>query len=335
VSFGGTSASPAPSRPAIVRRRLLFGIPALLVAVAAGSLYTPDRDRATLEARYLAQPSDLRTVDGVSLHVRDTGPRNAPVLVLLHGLGASLHTWEPWARRLDRNYRVVRFDFPGHGLSGAVPADDYRDPRTHRLLLALLDSLHISRATLVGNSMGGRIAWSFTAEHPERVERLVLVSPDGFASPGFAYDKPAEVPAVLGVMRWVLPRFMLRANLSPAYADPTRLSDTVVTRYHDLMLAPGNRQALLTRMQQTMLIDPLPRLRRIGAPTLLLWGEQDQMIPVSNAQDYLNAIPQAQLVRLAGLGHLPFEEAPDEALVPLRAFLARPLADSAFRPALP
>lgn len=318
-----------------MRRRLLFGIPALLVAVAAGALYTPDRDRATLEAQYLAQPSDLRTVDGVALHVRDTGPRHAPVLVLLHGLGASLHTWEPWARALDRNYRVVRFDFPGHGLSGAMPGDDYRDPRTHRLLLALLDSLHIPRATMVGNSMGGRIAWSFTAEHPERVERLVLVSPDGFASPGFEYDKPAEVPAVLGVMRWVLPRIMLRANLAPAYADPARLGDTVVTRYHDLMLAPGNRQALLTRMQQTMLTDPLPRLRRIGAPTLLLWGEQDQMIPVSNAKDYLSAIPQAQLVRLTGLGHLPFEEAPDEALVPLRAFLARPLADSAFRPAMP
>ena len=318
-----------------MRRRLLFGIPALLIAVTAGALYTPDLDRVTLEAQYLAQRSDLRTVDGVPLHVRDSGPRNAPVLVLLHGLGASLHTWEPWARKLDSRYRVVRFDFPGHGLSGAIPDGNYGDARTLRLLHALLDSLQVPRATLVGNSMGGRIAWSFTAEHPERVERLVLVSPDGFASPGFAYDKPAEVPAVLGVMRWVLPRFMLRANLGPAYADPARLGDTVVTRYHDLMLAPGNRQALLMRMRQTMLTDPLPRLRGIGVPTLLLWGEQDRMIPVSNAQDYLKAIPQAQLVRLTGLGHLPFEEAPDEALVPLRAFLARPLADAASRAALP
>jgi pimeloyl-ACP methyl ester carboxylesterase len=310
---------------------------ALIVLLAGGAalLYTPDLARVDVESRYLARPSDIRLIDGVAVHVRDSGPRDAPVLVLLHGLGASLHTWEPWAKTLDRSYRVVRFDFPGHGLSGAMPDNDYRDPRTHRLLLALLDSLRITRATLAGNSMGGRVAWSFTAEHPERVERLVLVSPDGFASPGFAYDKPAEVPAVLGVMRWILPRVMLRANLAPAYADPTRLSDTVVRRYHDLMLAPGNRQALLTRMQQTMLTDPLPRLQRIIVPTLLLWGEQDQMIPVSNAQDYLNAIPQAQLVKLAELGHLPFEEAPDAALVPLRAFLARPLAGSTPRPSLP
>lgn len=304
------------------RRRLL--LPLALVAVgAAGWLYTPDRDRRALEARYLARPTDLREVDGVSLHVRDTGPREAPVLVLLHGLGASLHTWEPWARALSRRYRVVRFDFPGHGLSGAGPGNDYRDERTHRLLAALLDTLGIDRATLVGNSMGGRIAWSFAAAVPTRVERLVLIAPDGFASPGFAYDTPAEVPTVLDVMRWVLPRLMLKANLAPAYADPSRLNDTVVTRYHDLLRAPGNRTALLTRMRQTQLTDPVPQLRRLTVPTLLLWGAQDRMIPVQNAQDYRAAMPHAELVMLEGLGHLPFEEAPATALPPFLAFLER------------
>lgn len=293
----------------------------LLVTAGAALLYTPDLDRATLESRYLARPSDLRVIDGVTLHVRDTGPRDAPVLVLLHGLGSSLHTWEPWARSLQDTYRVVRFDFPGHGLSGAEPTGDYRDERTHRLLSALLDSLGVRRATLVGNSMGGRIAWSYAAAQPHRVERLVLVAPDGFASPGFAYDKPADVPAVLGAMRWVLPRFMLEANLSPAYADPARLQDPVVTRYHDLMRAPGGRDALLARMRQTRLTDPVPRLRTITVPTLLLWGVQDQMIPVRNAQDYRAAMPHARLVTLDGIGHLPFEEAPETALIPLQTFL--------------
>ncbi|WP_353267747.1 alpha/beta hydrolase [Gemmatimonas sp.] len=301
-------------------------IAAVSVALCAGAalLYTPDRDRAQLEARYLARPSDVRMVDGVSLHVRDSGPRGAPTLVLLHGLGASLHTWEPWARALETQYRVVRFDFPGHGLSGAPLDNDYSDARSRRLLVALLDSLGVPRATLVGNSMGGRIAWSFAAEHPERMEKLVLIAPDGFESPGFAYDKPAEVPAVLGAMRWVLPRAMLVANLAPAYAQPSRLTDSTATRYYDLMLAPGNRERLLQRMQQTVLTDPIPRLRRITAPTLLLWGAQDQMIPVSNAQDYLAAIPGATLVTLPGLGHLPFEEAPQQALPALLNFLNGP-----------
>jgi pimeloyl-ACP methyl ester carboxylesterase len=307
-------------------RRLLWIVPALLVTGAA-LLYTPDRERAQIEARYLASPGDLRHVAGVQLHVRDTGPlahsdsAPAPTVVLLHGLGSSLHTWEPWAQSLATEFRVVRFDFPGHGLSGPAPDDDYRDGRTLRLVTALLDSLGIERASLVGNSMGGRIAWRFAAEHPERVERLVLVSPDGFSSPGFEYDKAAEVPGALALMRWVMPRPLLAANLAPAYGSSEALTDTIITRYHDLMLAPGNRPALLTRMRQTMLTDPLPYLRRIATPTMLLWGEADAMIPVRNAQDYLAAMPNARLVTLPGLGHLPFEEDPARSLGPVQRFL--------------
>ena len=300
------------------RRFVLTGLGAVLLGAAAW-LYTPDRDRAAIETRYLADRADFRVIDGVRLHLRDTGPRSAPVLLLLHGLGASLHTWEPWALALDSGYRVVRFDFPGHGLSAADT--DYSDARTIRLVEALLDTLGVAKATVIGNSMGGRIAWRFAAAHPARVEKLVLMAPDGFASPGFEYDTPADVPAVLGMMRWVLPRPMLKANLAPAYADRAQLADSVVSRYYDLMLAPGNREALFARMRQTMLTDPVPFLRTITAPTLLVWGERDQMIPVSNAQDYLKVMPRARLVTLRALGHLPFEEAPARALVPVRAFL--------------
>jgi len=300
------------------RRFVLTGLGAVLLGAAAW-LYTPDRDRAAIETRYLADRADLRVIDGVRLHLRDTGPRSAPVLLLLHGLGASLHTWEPWALALDSGYRVVRFDFPGHGLSAADT--DYSDARTIRLVEALLDTLGVAKATVIGNSMGGRIAWRFAAAHPARVEKLVLMAPDGFASPGFEYDTPADVPAVLGMMRWVLPRPMLKANLAPAYADRAQLADSVVSRYYDLMLAPGNREALFARMRQTMLTDPVPFLRTITAPTLLVWGERDQMIPVSNAQDYLKVMPRARLVTLRALGHLPFEEGPARALMPVRAFL--------------
>ena len=313
----------------VTRRRLLLAALALLLA-GAWALYTPDRERAALEARYLAEPSDLRTIDGTALHVRDEGPRDAPALLLLHGLGSSLHTWNAWADTLRTMYRVVRLDLPGHGLSGPAPADDYSDSRTTALLLALLDSLAIDRATLIGNSMGGRFAWQFASAHPERTDRLVLIAPDGFASPGFEYDTPPEVPALLSLMRWVLPRPLLAANLAPAYADPSVMTDTLVARYHDLMLAPGNREAMLARMRQVILRDPRPRLTRITAPTLLLWGEEDAMIPVRNAEDYLAAIPQATRVVLPDVGHLPFEEAPRRALAPLLDFLrANAARDSA------
>jgi len=303
-------------------RRLLFPVLAAVALLTGAALYTPDRDRAALEARYLASPDDLRSVDGVRLHVRDEGPREGEPLVLVHGLGSSLHTWDPWVQSLSTTHRVIRFDLPGHGLTGPSPDGDYSDSRTHRLLVALLDSLQLPSVTLIGHSLGGRIAWSFAAEHPERVARLVLIAPDGFASPGFEYDRPADVPAVLGLMRWVLPAPLLRANLTPAYADPARISEHVFQRYQDLLLAPGNRDATLARLRQTVLRDPTERLRRISAPTLLLWGELDAMIPVSSAADYERLVPNAQVVRLPALGHVPFEEAPAVALAPLRAFLA-------------
>jgi pimeloyl-ACP methyl ester carboxylesterase len=293
-----------------------------LLALLGLWLYTPDAPRAALVARYQRGPADRIEVAGLGLHVRDDGPRNAPAILLLHGFGASLHTWEPWAAALQGDYRVVRLDLPGFGLSDPDPAADYSDERGVAILVALLDRLGIGSATVIGNSLGGRLAWRLAADHPDRVARLVLISPDGFASPGFEYDRPAEVPGSLQLMRHVLPTPLVRMSIAPAYADPRRLTDDVVTRYRDLMLGPGIRGAMLDRMATTVLVPPEPRLARITAPTLLLWGELDQMIPVRNARDYLAVLPDARLVTFPGLGHVPHEEAPDESLLVLRHFLS-------------
>lgn len=292
----------------------------LLVALLLYWLWTPDESRASLEAKYLDAPGDRVELGGWHLHVRDTGPKSAPAVILLHGFGASLHTWEAWAQALATDHRVIRFDLPGSGLSWPDPDGDYGDARTMALLNALMDRLGVARASFVGNSIGGRIAWRFAAAHPERVDKLVLVSPDGFASPGFAYGKAPAVPFVLKAMRYALPAPVLRMNLAPAYADPAVLTDSLATRYHDLMLAPGARAAMLDRMAQTVLVDPLPLLRTIGAPTLLLWGERDALIPFANSVDYLQAIPGSRLVALPGVGHLPQEEAPGS-VAAVREFL--------------
>jgi pimeloyl-ACP methyl ester carboxylesterase len=289
------------------------------IGVLALWLYAPDQPRAALEARY---PGDYRNVGGIRLRLRDSGPRDAPALILLHGFGASLETWEPWAKALSPRFRVIRLDLPGFGLTGADPRGDYTDARTMKILIGLMDQLGIERASLVGNSLGGRIAWNFAARHPERVMRLVLVSPDGFASPGFDYDKAHETPMLMRALPYVAPREMLKANLAAAYARPEALSDATLTRYRDMMLAPGIRRAILARMSQTILRDPAPTLARIQAPTLLLWGEEDRMIPIANAADYLRHLPQAELIGLPDLGHLPFEEDPVRSLAPVERFLS-------------
>ena len=301
---------------------VIAGCVAALIVAACVWAYTPDIPRSVLEAKYAPATDAFVDAAGIRVHVRDTGGRSAPAVVLIHGFGSSLQTWEGWATLLSPKYRVVRYDLPGFALTGPDPTGDYSEARGIQILASLMDRLGISRATIIGNSIGGKLAWEFAAEHPARVDKLVLVSPDGFASPGFAYGKPAKVPAWLGLTRYVLPKSFVRMSLVPAYADPSRLNDATVTRYWELMRAPGVRGAMLDRLRQTVLADPEPALRRIEAPTLLLWGEKDQMIPFANTKDYLRLLKAATLAPLPTLGHVPQEEAPTLSLPPVEAFLA-------------
>lgn len=297
-------------------KMLILVLALTFLAVLSFWLWTPDLPRAQLEAQYLAAPADMVDVGPWRLHVRDSGApagrRQAPTVLLLHGFGASLHTWDLWADALGPDFRLIRLDLPGSGLSAPDPENNYSDARSVQLLTTLLDQLGVDRASIVGHSIGGRIAWTLAARHRERVDKLVLVAPDGFASPGFDYGKPVDVPATLAVMRHVLPQAVLKMNLQAAYAQPGTLTAALTRRYHDLMRAPGARQALLERLKQTVLVEPLPLLRQIHAPTLLLWGDADRMIPVDNAKDYLQALPGSRLVTFPNVGHLPQEEAARE-----------------------
>ncbi len=300
----------------------------VLLAAALWWLWTPDKDRAALERQYLSAPTDMIDVSGTRLHVRDRGPKTAPAVIFLHGFGASLHTWEPWANALAKDLRVIRIDLPGSGLSLPDPTGDYSDKRTLQIINALMDQLGLVRASLVGNSIGGRMAWTFAGTYPARTDKLVLVSPDGFASPGFEYGKTPDVPMMFKLMSVTLPKPLLAMSLKPAYAKPETMTDALATRYHDMMLAPGSRGALLARMAQTVLVDPLPILKRITAPTLLVWGEQDAMIPFANSNDYVKAIAGSKRVSFKGVGHLPHEEAPEESIGAVRDFLMTPVQAS-------
>jgi pimeloyl-ACP methyl ester carboxylesterase len=303
---------------------ILVGLGLVAGLLIAGGVwaYTPDLSKAQLERKYLTSPGDYLDISGIRLHVRLSGPVGAPAIVLLHGFGSSLLTWDAWAKVMSRDHRVIRYDLPGFGLTGPDPTGDYSDARAVDILAALLDHEGIARASIVGNSLGGRIAWQFAARRPDRVVTLVLISPDGFASQGFEYGRAPQVPFLLRLLPWALPSAMVRMNLAPAYADQSVLTDDLVAQYRDMLRAPGVRDAVVVRMAQTVLEPPEPILRRIAAPTLLLWGDRDAMIPPSNAADYLKDLKDVRLSLLAGVGHLPQEEAPAKALQPVMAFLA-------------
>ena len=150
----------------------MIGLAAIALTALAGWLWTPDKPREVLEPIYAAAPSRFIEVEGLRLHVRESGPREAPALILMHGFGSSLHTWEAWAQGLSGQWRVIRLDLPGAGLTGPDPTRDYRDERAEQILLALMDRLGLARASLIGHSMGGRLAWRFAADHPDRVAEM-------------------------------------------------------------------------------------------------------------------------------------------------------------------
>ena len=296
---------------------------ALFLALSLYLAWTPDLSREALLQSYSRAGTYPVKVGEQSVFVQDSGPKDAPSLVLLHGFGASLQTWDAWAGELEKDRRVLRFDVPGFGLSGPAANNDYSDAADVARLLALLDQLGLQQVALGGHSMGGRIAWNFAVAHPERVSHLILVSPDGFPDPSSTSENTYKVSPWLGLMHYSLPAWALKMGVAPAYGDDKLLTPETLRRYQDMLRAPGVRSAVIERMRQSRNIDPVPLLQSLKMPVLLVWGEKDAFIPISNAQDYLKAIPQATLVSVPRAGHVVHEEAPMASVQAVKAFLAQ------------
>jgi pimeloyl-ACP methyl ester carboxylesterase len=298
-----------------------LGLGTAFLAVALYGLWTPDLERAELEKRYFSSSPQIIDVDGLKVYYKETGPQGAPALLLLHGFGSSLQAWDDWSLKLEQKYRLIRLDLPGFGLTGASPANDYSEEKDLAILTHFVDKLGLEKFSVVGHSMGGKMAWSLAASQPERVQALVLMAPDGFPETKDIGTKPYEVPAIMGLIKFVLPKYLVRKSIEPAFSDADALNDALVNRYFDMLRAPGVRGAILERSNQTIYTDPVPRLKAIKAPTLLIWGEQDQMIPSTNAQSYANVLSNSTTVLIPKLGHLLQEEQPEKGLAAVMQFL--------------
>jgi len=292
----------------------------LSVGVLYG-LWAPDLKLSDLRQRYGSASQQVVDVDGLKIHYKDTGPKDAPVLLLLHGFGSSLQTWDSWSTQLEQRYRVIRLDLPGFGLTGPSPVHDYSEQNDLATLTQFVDKLGLLNFSIIGHSMGGKMAWSLAASVPDRVKALVLMAPDGFPDTKDIGTKPYAMPSIMGVIKFSLPKYLVRKSIEPAFFDAKALDDSLVNRYYDMLRAPGVRAAILERANQTIYTDPVPRLKKITAPTLLIWGEQDQMIPSSNAQSYANVLAISQTMLLPNLGHLLQEEQPDVAVKLVTDFL--------------
>jgi len=309
----------------------LLGALLVVTAVLLALSRAPDRSVESLVARWAPPPSDFIEVKGQLVHIRDQGPRDdALPIVLIHGTSASLHTWEGWVAVLARERRVITFDLPGFGLtgpfSGQYPSDDYSGAAYARFMVDLLDHLHIERAVLGGNSLGGEVAWRTAVLAPARVAALILVDASGppfvpeSVPLGFAL---ARIPLLGRLSEWVLPRDVVAQSVASVYGDPSRVTPQLVDRYFELTLREGNRRALRLRIAQVVRGEDASGLAAIKVPTLILWGGRDRLIPPATARVFERAIAGSTLVVFPALGHVPQEEDPARTLPAVREFLAR------------
>ncbi len=313
---------------------------ALLVAVWA-VLRVPDLPVATLRARYASPASRFVAVlPDVTVHLRDEGRRDGLPLVLLHGSNASLHTWQPWVSRLKDRYRIISFDFPGHGLSGPAPDGQYTQAAYARVLAAVVAERGLGRFALAGNSMGGGVAARYAADHPEQIAALILVDASGAPYADGERGTPlllrvARLPVFRDVLATITPRSLIANSLRGAVADPRVVSDAMVERYWELLRYPGNRVATIERFGQGYSAVVRADLARVRAPVLILWGQEDRFIPVAAAGYFARALPQAKTIVYRDVGHLPMEEVPERSAADVAAFLAQvPIAATA-RPRVP
>ena len=309
-----------------MRKALRFsaiGIVALIVVVTLlfGHKDIPVEE---LKRQYAQVPSQFMEIEGMQVHYRDEGnPQDSLPLVLIHGTGASLHTFNDWTQALIKDRRVIRMDLPAFGLTGPFRDRDYSIEHYVAFLNKFLSKLNIESCILGGNSLGGQIAWNYTAEHPNQVHKLVLIDAAGY--PKKSTSEPiafriAKIPVLNKALTYITPRFVIQSSIENVYAYPEKIKKGVIQRYFDLSLREGNRQAFIDRMQLDYDSSRTNNIKNIDQPTLILWGNEDKLITTESAYRFQADLANGTLVILKGSGHVPMEENPAESLEVLRSF---------------
>ena len=263
--------------------------------------------------------AQYRVVDGTRLRIIDTG-QGAPV-VFIHGFGASVYSWRKTLPAvLAAGYRVIAFDNRGFGFSDK-PADDYGNAAYARLVVAVLDSLNLPSAVLVGHSMGGAIAAEVALAYPARVRGMVLIDAAGYGVRWPAVLKVGRWPGAGGVATALRGRWITERLLRSTYADPSKVTEEDVDQYYAPIPEAGYAHALRGVLRDFRFDTLVGRLGAVAAPTLVVWGAADRWIPVRDGSRLATELPRGAFVVIPRTGHAAAEESPDEVNRLLIAFL--------------
>ena len=304
----------------------LSAITAFLIIVIA-IYWKNDIDLNELKDKYAYPSSSFISIDGINVHYRDVGKGEA--ILLIHGTGASLHTWEKWIDILSPGYRVISFDLPGFGLTGPDPNHNYQISRYTAILDSLMVKLKVDSFHIAGNSLGGLVAWRYTSQFPQKILTLNLIDAAGLPQPG---KKPpfifqlAKLPVLSTLMQKVTPKSIIENSMLDVYKNDQLVTEKLIDRYFELSLREGNRTAFVKRMSQLNEKLDINDLKKITAPVLIQWGKDDRWIPLAKGYEFKKIIPKAEL-KIYDSGHVPMEENPMETVEDYMIFLKKSKED--------
>lgn len=299
---------------------IVLGILVIIILGYTWMNYAPDKSFEELKTTWAYNNSQFLEMDGMPVHYRING--EGEPLVLIHGTGASLHTWEGWTEILEKDFKVISLDMPAFGLTGPNPERVYTLEFYAKFLDRFLEKIEVGKFSIAGNSLGGGIAWKYAALFPEKLESMILIDPMG-------YPRDGELPFALSLaankyaskfLKTVTPKSLFYKSFYEVYHNDDLVTDKLVNRYYDLYLREGNRQAFVDRAMAIEIIDT-SEIATITTPTLILWGENDEWISPLDAPKFKRDIKGSELITYPNAGHVPMEELPKLTAHDARIFL--------------
>lgn len=268
--------------------------------------------------------SQFLQIDDITLHYRDQG--QGPVLVALHGICDSLHTWEGWHQVLKNEFRLIRLDLPGFGLTGMVPDQYYNHAGYIMVLEKFLAALNVKEFVLVGNSLGGYFSWQFALDHPDMVKKLILIDPAAYPLDPPWIVKMADSAILSSLFYHLTPRFLTRSVVESVFGDPAKMTEEDVGRFHDIMLMENNRRAYIEVFKQILKLSAeWPEgISSLDMPVLLMWGSKDRWINPDQIALWKKDLPSIHVLVYHGVGHTPQLEIPIRSAQDAREFMLAP-----------
>lgn len=274
--------------------------------------------------RFKQGGSQFLTWRGGEVHYVEEGT-GYPIL-MIHGLAGSHRNFGKIAERLKKDYRVIRIDLPGFGLSDLPepPDNDYRQLYVD-FFDFFLDTLQLDSFYLMGNSMGGWMSWEIAARHPERVQKLFLMCSAGYDMRGISDKLSAGMNVSTDLVETLaargIPEYFTRKNIENCFADPSRVNADEVSMANCFTNRETNFSTIVKLLKLRRDADTT-LIKTIQCPTLIVWGEKDNIIPVSHAQRFHRDVPNNKLIIYQDCGHIPMVEQVEQFEKDFRAFVA-------------